>query len=153
LNCNPILVIELKIRGAPERTPGVAYGHRGRIELVLTSYALNEEELAVVRGGVGRDALREVIGVVDGNAAGALSEIVEEIKGLVPGPPKAEQEPEDTNPFTALLDFRKPEATSAADRERDSTNPCPQPIRGDSDIEKVIRSQAILEARRRCLDF
>jgi hypothetical protein len=69
LNCNPILVIELMIRAAPERTAGGAYGYRGGIELVLTGYALNELELAVVRGEierdvlVERDALREVVGV------------------------------------------------------------------------------------------
>ena len=39
--------------------------------MVLTSYALNEQELAVVRGEIERDALREVIGVVAGGAAGA----------------------------------------------------------------------------------
>jgi hypothetical protein len=90
---------------------------------------------------------------VGGDAAGALSEIVEEIEGLVPGPPKEEQKPEDPNPFTALFDFGKAKATSAAGTEGDSTNRYPQPIRSDSEIEKVIRSQAILEARRRCLDF
>jgi hypothetical protein len=39
--------------------------------------------------------------------AEALSEIVEQIEGLVAGSPKEEQRHEDTNPFTALLDFRK----------------------------------------------
>ena len=57
-----------------ERTAGGAYGYRGRIEAVLTSYALNEQELAVVRGEVERDELREVIGAVAGDAAGALSD-------------------------------------------------------------------------------
>lgn len=88
-----------------------------------------------------------------GNAAGAWSEIVEEIEGLIPGPPKEEQEPEDTNPLIALFEFGRAKATSVADRERDSTNPFPRAIRGDSDIQLVIRSQAILEARRRRLDF
>ena len=83
--------------------------HRGRIEVVLTSYALNEQELAVVRGEVERDALREILDAVAGNAAGALSEIVKAIEGLVPGPPKEEQEPEDTNSFMhcSILEWRK----------------------------------------------
>jgi hypothetical protein len=53
LNRDPMVVIELNIRAAPERTPGGAYGYRGRIEVILTSYALNEQELAVVCGGSG----------------------------------------------------------------------------------------------------
>jgi hypothetical protein len=151
--CNPVLVVELKIRAAPERTPGGAYGYRGRIEVVLTSYTLNEQELAVVREEMERDELREVIGVVAGDAAGALSEIVEEVEGLIPGPPKEEEKPDDPNPFTALFDFGKAKATNAAERERDSTNPFPRAIQEDSEMEKALRSQAILEARRRCLDF
>ncbi|HEY6184507.1 MAG TPA: hypothetical protein VIW67_19840 [Terriglobales bacterium] len=151
--CKPILLIELKIRAAPERTPGGAYVYRGRIEVVLTSYALNEQEIAVVREEVERDDLIEVIGAVAGNAVGTLSEIVDELEGLIPGPSKGELKREDTNPFTALFAFREAKATSAADTKRDSKNPWPRPIRADSEIEKAIRSQAILEARRWCLDF
>jgi hypothetical protein len=121
--------------------------------VVLTSYTLNEQELAVVRGEIERDELREVIGVVAGDAAGALNEIVEEVERLIPEPPKEKQEPENPNPFTALFDFKREKATNAADGERDSTTSFLQAIRGDSEIEKVVRSQAILEARRRCLDF
>jgi len=151
--CNPILVIELKIRAAPERTPGGAYGYRGRFELAVTSYALTEEELAVLRQEVERDDLREVIGAVAGKAAGALSEIVEQIENLVPQPPKEELEPDDPNPFTALFDFKKSNTPRDPDSGTISISASPRPIRSDSDIEKVIRSQAILDARRRCLDF
>jgi hypothetical protein len=51
---------------------------------MLTSYALNEQELAVVRGEIEMDVLLDVIGVVAGNAAGALSDIVGQIEGPVP---------------------------------------------------------------------
>jgi hypothetical protein len=151
--CNPVLIIELKIRAAPERSAGGAYGYRGRFELTLTSYALNPEELAVLRQELERDDLREVIGAVAGNAAGALSEIVEEIEGLVPEAAKEGQKPDDPNPFTALFDFKKSNPTRAPGSETISINASPRPIRSDSDIERVIRSQAILDARRRCLDF
>ena len=94
MNCRRILVIELKIRTAPEQTAGGAYGYRCRIEVILTSYAVNEQELAVVREEIERGAFREVIGAVAGNAAEALREIVEQIEGLASAPPKEEQEPE-----------------------------------------------------------
>jgi hypothetical protein len=53
--------------------------------MALTSDAMNEQELADVCGGIERDVLMEVVGVVAGNAAGALSEIVEQIEARVPG--------------------------------------------------------------------
>jgi hypothetical protein len=139
----------LKIRAAPERTPGGAYGYHGRIEAVLTNYALNEQELAVVREEIERNALSEVIGAVAGDAVGALNAIVEEIECLVAGLAKKEQERDDPNLFTVLFDFRKEKATKAADIERDSTSSSPPAIRGDSDIEQVILTQATLEACRR----
>lgn len=151
--CNPMLVIELKIRAAPERTPGRAYGYRGRLELRLTSYALSQQELAVLRQEVERDDWREVIGAVAGNAAGTLSDIVDEIEDLVSPRAKEEPKPEDTNPFTALFGFSKGKPSRALDSEGISMNANPRLIRSDSDVEKVIRSQAILNARRRCLDF
>jgi hypothetical protein len=151
--CSPILVIESKIRAAPERTPGGAYGYRGRFELRLASYALSQEELAVLRQEVERDDLREVIGAVAGNAAGALSDIVDEIEGLVSPKAKEEPKPEDPNPFAALFGLSKSNPSPPPDSEGISMNANPRPIRGDSDVEKVIRSQAILDARRRCLDF
>jgi hypothetical protein len=85
LNCNPILVIELKIHAALERTPSRACAWRGRTVVVLTSYAPNEQELAIVREEIERDALREVIGVVAGSAAEALSEIVEKSRAWLEG--------------------------------------------------------------------
>ena len=78
---------------------------------------------------------------------------VEEIEGLVPKPPKEEQEPDDLNPFTALFDFKKDKTTNAGDGERNSTNSLAWATRADSDVEKAIRSQANLDARRRCLGF
>jgi hypothetical protein len=66
-----------------------------------------------------RDALREVIDAVAGDAAGALSEIVEGIEGLIEGPPKEEQTPDDPDPFMALFDFRRVKAANAMDEEQD----------------------------------
>src|ERR1043166_3442970 len=56
-----ILIIEFKLRAAPERTSPGAYGYRGRVELILTSYALSDDELAVLRRELDRDNVAEVL--------------------------------------------------------------------------------------------
>ena len=101
----PVLLVELKIRGAPERTPGGGYIYRGQVEVVATSYALNQDELALLRREVEHDDFLEVIGTVVGNAEGTLSDIVGKIEALL-SPRVAEVEtPDNPNPFTALFDF------------------------------------------------
>lgn len=149
----PVLLIELNIHAAPERTPGGGYIYRGRVEVVATSYALNQDELALLRREVEHDDFREVIDTVVGNAEGTLSDIVGKIEALL-SPRVAEVEtPDNPNPFTALLDFG---GTFGKRESVDSPHAAARrgkPLQADSDFEKVIRSQAILEARKRCLEF
>ena len=120
---------------------------------MATSYALNQDELALLRREVECDDFREVIGTVVGNAEGTLSDLVRKIEALF-SPRVAEvQTPDNPNPFSALFDFR---GTLGKSEFRDSPHAavlCGKPIRVDSDFEKVIRSQAILDARESCLNF
>jgi hypothetical protein len=149
----PTLVIEIKMRAAPELVSRGAYAYRGQMEIILTSYALNEQELSVVRGEIERDDLREVVGLVVGKKAGSLSDILNKLEALLAEPEASEPEPDDPNPFTALFDFKGTfREKNAAEGER-QLGTIAQPIRADSDFEKVIRSQAILDARRRCSEF
>ena len=149
----PILLIELRIRAAPERTSGGGYTYRGRVEVVATSYALNQDELALLRREVEYDDFREVIGAVVENAQGTLSDIIGKIETLLSPEVAGVQEPDDSNPFSALFDFGatfgKGKPQSSAHRPALAGKPIP----ADSDFEAVIRSQAILDARKRCLDF
>ncbi len=151
--CFPILILEMKLRAAPERTSPGAYGYRGRFELATTSYALNEDELAVLKQEIDRDNLGEVLGAVSGRKGMALNELVRQIEALVAEPSKQDSKPDDPNPFTSLFAFKgafgDEEKASGGETREAGVNE----IRRDSDFERVIRSQTILEARRRCLDF
>jgi hypothetical protein len=142
-----VLIVEFKMRAAPERTTPGAYGYRGRFDLTLTSYALNGDELAVLHRELDRENLVEVIHSLGEASLTTLNNLVKEIDVLVTEPKQSEPVTTDPNPFTALFDFSG--WFGGGDRVVDKE--APVALRPDSAIEAVIRSQAILEARRRCV--
>lgn len=124
-------------------------GYRGRFELTLTSYALNADELAALRRELDRDNLDTTMKALGGDSGKAIAELVRQVETLVAGPVKEkEPEPVDPNPFTSLFAFKKTFKGENKEIKTDSEN-----IQPDSEIEKVIRSQASLDSRRRCLQF
>ena len=147
-----VLILELKFRAAPERTAGGAYGYRGRFDLTLTSYALNVGELAALRQELDRDNLDTTMRALGGDSGNAIAELVQHVETLVAGPVKEkEPEPDDPNPFTSLFAFKK--TFRGENRKIETGGETIEPVVRDSEIEQVIRSQAILDARRRCLQL
>lgn len=126
---------------------------RGRFELTLTSYALNQEEITLLRQELDRENLGEVLATVGGKASETLNQLLNEMESFVTEPVQTESKPDDPNPFLALFGWedREPER-----EKKDATDTAHVPwwsVGEDTDVEAVIRSQAILNARRRCLDF
>jgi len=147
-----VLILELKFRAAPERTAGGAYGYRGRFELTMTSYALNAGELAALRRELDRDNLDTTMRTLGGDSGKAIAELVKQVETLVAMPVKEkEPEPDDPNPFTALFAFKK--TFGSEDKKPETGGETLELMVGDSEIEKVVRSQTILDARRRCLQL
>ncbi len=147
-----VLILEFKFRAAPERTAGGAYGYRGRFELTLTSYALNADELAALRRELDRDNLDTTLRALGGDSGKAITELIKQVETLVAGPVKEkEPEPDDPNPFTSLFAFKK--TFGGESKKIETGGETPEPVIRDSEIEQVIRSQAILDARRRCLQL
>jgi hypothetical protein len=149
----PVLIVEFRLRVAPERTSPGSYGYRGRFELTLTSYALNHEEIMVLRREFDRENLGEVTATVGGKAGEALQRILNEMEGVTARAAKTEAKPDDPNPFLALLGLANNQPEPEGERGTGSDQPAWWSVNADSDIEAVIRSQAILDARRRCLEF
>jgi hypothetical protein len=146
---HPIVLIELSMRAIPERMRSGMYGFRGRTEMRLTSYALNDEELIALQREMSRDDLSESLQLLNDESALELSAVLSEIETLLEEPEQTEAPPqtEDTNPFSSLFSFREwfsPEPDRLAKDEF-------VPIAADSDVEAVLRSEAILQARRQCL--
>jgi hypothetical protein len=147
----PILIVELRFRAIPERTKGASYAYRGRAEMTFTSYALNDDELAVFTRELQRSEWGEVFGLLEHKSATNLQYLLSDLDELLaeapdePTPKSATTE--DTNPFSALFSFGQ--LFKANDNDAESGTPM-ELIKSDTEAEQVLRSVALLEARCNC---
>ena len=148
----PLTVVEFVFRSAPDRTDQRGgYGYRGRVEVKFTSFALNEDELKVLKEKMGEDDFGDVYKFITGATDDSLAQIQDDIDELLGDKEAKEKEEEekkkkeDANPFTALFDFLKRD-----DKKKEEKNFEEEGMPKDSEYEKVIRSQAILKARLDC---
>jgi len=153
---SPVVLIELKFRAIPERFQQGqqgGYGFKGKADVIFTSFALNEEERELFKEQLEWDDFKDLYSMITGATEESLKQIQDDINEQLGESDKKETKKttsEETNPFSALFSiftdiFNKKEQDKSKDKKEKKIE-----IIQDSDIEKVIRSQAILEARRRC---
>ncbi len=143
----PIIIVELKFRSIPERAGQQGYGFRGRFEAVFTSYALNQDELEILKKEIEKDNLGDVLKLIEGSTSESLAYIRDEIDLFLEENEVKEKKKvneEDTNPFSALFSIFKKE------RSKEEKKDLSAGIPADSEMEKVVRNQAILKARKEC---
>lgn len=146
-----VVVVEVGFRALPEKHRSGGFGYTGRADITLTSYGLRADELKVISSQLEQDALTDLLAFSGSNGAEDFQKLVRLTEEMVenvrvPSPDK----PSDSgNPFSALLSlvaswFRPKKETTVP-----SENPA-MPLPKDSFKGSVVRSQAILRARRNC---
>ncbi len=135
-----IVIVEFKYRSVPERTQQGGYGFRGRVEIDFTSYALIDEEVEILKKELEKDDLGDLMEMIGGMTEDSLAQIQVDLDefSIDKKSPKENKSSEDVNPFTALFSVFKPENKKKGE------------IPKDSQMEKIIRNQAILYARAAC---
>lgn len=141
---NPIVLVEFKFRSAPDRADSRGgYSFRGRAEVSFTSFALDSEELKILKTEIEKDDIGDLLSIILGATDESLAQIKVDLDELLdekkPKQEEKEEESEDTNPFTSLFSFLK-----SSDKKVESG------LKKDNDFEKIARSQAILSARWKC---
>src|SRR3989344_3797960 len=101
----PIGIVELKFRSIPERLQQGGYGFVGKADISFTSYALNEDELKVLREQIQKDDIVDVFSLIEGATAESLGELKKDIDEFLGNEKPEEKEnvnekEEDINPFT-----------------------------------------------------
>ncbi len=140
----PIMLVEFRYRTSPERTQQ-GYGFRGRVDVTFSAYALTADELKVFREELAKDDLNDLIGFMEGATEDSLKHIQVDLDEFLDNKKKEEEKEEkkgegDTNPFGALFSLFKSE--KKADKKEGLTP--------DNHYEKILRSQAIIAARKTC---
>jgi hypothetical protein len=156
-----MMLVELKFRTIPGRIGNNSnYVYRGKVDATFTSFALNDDEIKVFKETVENDNLQDLNKLIGGATEQSLALLMDEIKEYMDeddkeGKPKESKEPkksssDDVNPFSALFDglFN----LFSSDKKEDKSAPVDlsKGIPKDNDVEKVIRSQAVLQARGEC---
>lgn len=153
---NPLIIIELKFRSIPERAGQQGYGFRGKVEIAFTSYALRDDELKLLKSEIEKDDLGDLLNWIEGSTTLSLEQMKEDLDHFLEGKPykKASEEKqgsnqEDTNPISALFSIFKSDKKKEDKSKKDKGGLG----ESDDDLEKVLRSQAILKARQECKKF
>ncbi|MBX4212422.1 hypothetical protein KW787_03150 [Candidatus Pacearchaeota archaeon] len=144
---SPIVIVDIGFRSFPERSSQQqgAYGFRGKLEASFTSYALNDQELKVLRQEIEKDDVGEVLKFIQGATDESLAKIQEDIDKFTDDKKEGKmkyEDNEDINPFSSLFSFK--------DKKEEKKEDLSKGIKKDSDIEKAVRSQAIIQSRRNC---
>ncbi|MCL4176370.1 MAG: hypothetical protein KJ072_01290 [Verrucomicrobia bacterium] len=148
----PVLIIEASFRTVPGKSHNGGFHHRGRIWVCLTSYALREEELRLLRAVVEHHDLHVLM-----RAAGVFEEdVLENLEielarfSTGNGDSRKGSVNEDTNPFSALWGLAKMIFSGTRSSAADADDELILPLSGDSFPEQVIRSRSLVLARRGC---
>ena len=81
---NAILVAEVKFRSVPDRTAQQGgYTFRGKLELTFTSYALNDEEIDLVRKELEKDDIGDLYEVIQGATDESLGKLQTDIDEIL----------------------------------------------------------------------
>ncbi len=147
----PVLVLELRFRGLPERSQRGGYVFRGRLEMVFTSYALNQQEVQILKDQIQKDDLGDLFGAIADATNKTVSQLQQEIDQVLAPQDQSTtghgSDDTDINPFLALFSVFE---LFRSDMPETTAGEVPAP---DSAIEKVIRNQALVRARHNCRTF
>ena len=159
-----VLVLEFDFRSIPQKVSQRDWAFGGKVDVKFTSYALNEEELKVLKSEINKDDLKSVLELVDGATKESLDQIDKEIRALTEGKEDEEIDKEDEKKaadkkkkedekkkgddfgIKALFSgFRFKKKEKEKFDVKKTLNPEP-----DDQYEKVVRSQCALDSRSLC---
>lgn len=154
----PITIVEFRFRSAPDRgDQRGGYGYRGRAEVIFSSFALNEDELKILKEKVAEDDFGDVYKMIEGATESSLGELnadLDEFLGDEDKKAKEKEKETDVNPFSSLFSFMKKgdnsEKSSLFSFGKGGKRDLSKGIPKDSNYELVVRSQVIMESRWVC---
>ncbi len=118
--------------------------------MIFTSYALNDQELDVLKKEIEKDNLNSLMKeFIQGATEESLGQIKKDIEDFLSEGKEKKEEPkpekEDINPFKALFTFFYKDDDKKDKKKEDKD--LSKGIEQDDLYEKIVRSQAIIAAR------
>ncbi|MBM3247530.1 hypothetical protein FJZ17_03270 [Candidatus Pacearchaeota archaeon] len=144
--CN---LVDLRFRGIPQRSEQ-HYTFGGRVDVVFKAYALNDDEIKLIKKKLGESDMRDALKLAEGATEESLGQIQEDIDHYLKGVEDKEDEEEakervksqDINPFMALLGLgNKSKEEKNKEQEKNLI------IKSDTYAEKYLRNFAETKAK------
>ena len=152
---NAIVVVEFNFRGVPSKA-GQHYTFGGRSDVVFKSYALSNEELDLLKDKLSDSDLNSSLKLVQGMTDDSLAQLKIDLDEFLGEEElKAKQaETEETNPFSALFSFLKPNKTAKKAKKNDKEDKLKllkeKGVKPDNYAEKYLRNIAEADSITRC---
>jgi hypothetical protein len=148
-NYKRIVIIELTFRSAPERMQQGGYGARGKVDVSFAGYALTDFELQVLKKAMEEDDSGDGLKLIEQATGESIETIEKDVLSVLEdkkGEEKEESKQEDINPFSAIMDLFK---SNKKENKEEKSVSFPEKM-NNGEYEKVLRSLAIIAARKDC---
>ncbi|VVB78118.1 Uncharacterised protein [uncultured archaeon] len=143
-----IVIIDLSFRGIPSKV-GQHYTFGGRAEINFRSYALNEEELTLVKEKMKESDLSTALGFIQGMTDDSLAQLKLDIDELLEEDKKEKKE-QVSDPFTAMFSFFKSDKNDK-DAEKEKLKKLKEKgPKKENYAESYLRALADAEAKSTC---
>jgi len=147
-----IVLIDLSFRGIPSKV-GQHYTFGGRAELNFRSYALNQDELDLLKEKLKESDLSSALKFIQGMTDDSLEQLKIDIDELT-GDEKEKKKEEISDPFTAMFSFFKSDKKDNKDVEKERINKLKKKgVKGENYAEKYLRAWADAEAKNTCFSI
>jgi len=152
-----VVFVDFNFRGVPSKI-GQHHAFGGKANVTFKAYALNEDEIELLKDKLSGSDLEDSLKLVQGMTEDSLKELKLDIEEFLDDEgDKAEEKSvaEDINPFTALISFKKKEKKSDEDKtkqkQEDKIKKLKEKgIKKDNYAEKYIRNLAEANAINAC---
>jgi len=140
---HPIVFVNFKFIGIPNKI-GQQYVFGGRAEMEFKGYALNEEELILLKDKLENSDLESALKLVQGMTDDSLKQLEIDIEEFTED--KDKKEKSGSNPFSALFSFKKDD--NKKDNKKEKVKKLKEKgIKPDKYAEAYIRNLAIANSR------
>lgn len=138
------VLVSVSFQGFPQKVTQQAYGFGGKVIMNFDSYALNENELELLKKVLEKDDLNAGMAFVDEYSKTALDQLKDDIDRFTSTKEEQKESKKDSslNPFSALMDFFKSE-----DQKPKTPIEKIEDIRKDDYVEKELRKIAASGAK------
>jgi hypothetical protein len=149
----PTVLVELSFRAIPEEAKTGGFIYRGRAEITITSYALREDEKALLLLLVEQTEFTKMLRVLGVNSEEDIEAILAAIQELGTTRESENGKPNnasDVNPFAVLWSLFTGVLSGPTASEGEVPDRPTVMLRVDSHPESTLRSEAVLASREKC---